>query len=613
MATRYKDFSQSNIISIDCETYDPDLETKGPSVKTGGFVIGIGLADETGFREYYPLDHKDTTDEEFEKNNSFLKGVMANNVPKLGMNLLYDLDWIVNYLEMEVNGQLSDIMVAEALINENQLHYSLNYMAMKYLQESKSEDEIKEYCDRRGWKGAPQKHLYKMPSGLVGKYCIEDTRLTLDIFRIQKILLSDEDLTDVFNLEMRLFPVLIHMRNLGVRVNSDRAFELEDNVKALLKSKVQQLNTLAGFELNYNSSDQIGKVCDRHGIEYPRTEKTKKPSFTKEWLAANSDRDPLFNLILSCRKYNKALGTFIESQILNQIVDSDGSERIFPQFHPSKGGVGGTVTGRFSASNPNLQFIPNPKSEMNEGEDINFGRALRGIFIPEEGEVWGKIDYSQIEIRLLAHYAVGSKSEEIKEKFISQRDVDYHQWCADLAKIDRHRAKKINFSIIYGMGANGIAAKLGLGPEEGKEFYDDYLYNLPFIKKTLLKAKSVAESRGYVKTIMGRRRRFPERNFAYKALNAVIQGSAADLMKKGMVDAWEAGVFGVIKPLITVHDELDNSVPRNKIGLEAFRELHALMEKAIEISVPVYADCEVGLNWGDVSEDGYEDFIKSIE
>lgn len=597
------DFSESGVISFDAENHDPNLKLTGPSIRSGGFVLGMGLSDETGFSTYYTLDHPDTTDEENENNTERLRRIFSSDIPKLGMNLLYDMDWVINGMDMKINGRIIDIMIAEGLINENQRQYNLNFISTKYLQKTKDEIEITQWCKRRGLKGKPQEHLAKMPGGLVGPYCEEDTLLPTEIYRIQKKILESEGLMEVFEMEMKLLPILIQMRGVGVPINRTKIFAFEDYLAKVLFETEDELYEIAGHELNYNSSDQIGKVCDKLGIEYSLSPKSKKPSINKEFLEANMERYPLLKCVSQCRKYKKMLSTFVESQLIKQIE----GDRIYCQFHSSKSDKGGTITGRFSGSNPNLQFMPNPKSELNEDEDLNLGNAIREIFIAEANHWWGKIDYSQIEIRLLAHYAIGEKADEIRAKYNSGEKVDYHQWCADIAGIDRHRAKKINFSIIYGMGIGGVAKKLGISYYDAKEFYENYLHDLPFIKATLKKAKDVAENRGYVRTIMGRRRRFPERNFSYKALNAIIQGSAADVMKKGMVDAYEEGIFEILIPHLTVHDELDFSIPKTKEGIETTIRLKQIMEDTIKLKVPLVADCEVGNNWADATEKTWEE------
>ena len=277
---------------------------------------------------------------------------------------------------------------------------------------------------------------------------------------------------------------------------------------------------------------------------------------------------------------------------------------------------------------------------------VNAGKRIRKLFLPDEGYDWYKADYSQIEIRILAHYAMGIGSKEIVDQFIKFPKTDYHQWCADKAGVARTRAKTINFGIVYGMGAAKLAVDLGISLKDAKKFIKEYFQMLPFIPETVDAATSAAAKRGYIKTILGRRRRFnlweprdtrltdfvgvgPDRDKidykvrqyknakadngkfyrmgtqragCYKAFNAADQGSAADIMKKSMVDVWESGVCSVIRPYITVHDELDFGAPKTKEGHEAAREVKHIMEETYQMKVPMVVDLERGPNWGNVKE-----------
>ncbi|MHA1302123.1 MAG: DNA polymerase [Candidatus Heimdallarchaeaceae archaeon] len=596
--TKYKDFSKSKVICFDVETKDPDLKTKGPAIHRDGYVLGYSFADETGFAEYYNLAHPDCSIEEKEKNLEYLAEVMSLDIPKLGQNILYDLDWIQNFLKIKVNGKLWDIMMAEALINENQLKYNLDFMAEKYLGLEKVKTDIDAFCEYHGLKGDPRQWLWQMNYSDVRDYAIGDVQLPLKIFQIQWRIMDKEELLPLFHIEMEGYPLLIRMRKHGVRINIQQIRELEDRLSDILIDYENQLYNLTGFELNYNASADIAKACDSFGLSYPLTKKTKKPSFQRSWLEANFDAHPLFGLIIRCRKYHKMISTFLESQIKHQVIDNI----IYAQFHPCKAENGGTVTGRFSGSNPNLQFIPNPKSDagIDTELDYNIGKAIRKLFLPFPEHKWGRIDFNQIELRLLAHFAIGPKSDEIRLAFNTDQKIDYHQWCADIAGVSRQEAKKPNFGLIYGMGLEKLCKELKMNLDEGEAFLRTYNAKLPFIKQTLYAVKNRAESRGYVKTILGRRRRFPNKDFTYKALNAIIQGSAADIMKKSMRDAWNAGIYDVLIPLLTVHDEMDVSIPSTKESFEAFRELNEIMMNTVKLKVPIITEMEIGENWGEL-------------
>jgi len=384
------------------------------------------------------------------------------------------------------------------------------------------------------------------------------------------------------------------MRKTGVKINVHKMNYFENMCGDMLIEHEEKLENLIGFVINYNSGDQIGNACNNLGLNYPRTPKTGKPSFTKPWLEQHKNEHELYKLVLKCRRLSKLIGTFLESQIRGQLV----GDRIYGQFHPCKAESGGTVTGRFSASNPNLQFIPNPKSYESDEEDLNLGQELRNLFIPFDDDYWGRIDFSQIEYRLFAHFAVGKGSDEIRKLYNTNPDTDFHEWCAKISALTRHVAKNLNFGVIFGMGLVALCNNFNMSHDEGEDFLNIYNERLPFAKQTLYAVKNRAENKGYVRTILGRRRRFPNKDFTYKALNAIIQGSAADIIKKGMVDSWEAGIYNSITPLLTVHDELDSSVPRNKESLEAFAEQGHILENAVKLKVPVLVDTEIGDSWG---------------
>jgi DNA polymerase-1 len=287
------------------------------------------------------------------------------------------------------------------------------------------------------------------------------------------------------------------------------------------------------------------------------------------------------------------IDTFLVSNLEKMIYNG----RVRCSFNPLKSDTYGTVTGRFSCSTPNLQQIP----KRNE----NVKNKIRALFLPEDGFDLVKMDYSQIEIRLMAHYAIGAGSDDVRKQFINDNNTDFHQWCANIAGIpgDRELAKRVNFGIQYGMGIKKLCKVLNMSYAESKQFLDMYHAKLPFIKKTLNKAANIAESRGYVKTLLGRRRRFPNKLNTYRALNAVIQGSGADMIKKAMVSAHNAGILDVCLLHLQIHDELVISKPRTKAGDEAAKELKNIMENIIKLKVPVISDCKIGANWGEM--EGY--------
>ena len=447
MELRYPNLVSSKILVVDIETYDPDLTTLGPAIHRGGYITGVGIADDSGFSEYYDLNHPDTTDERSQKNRKYLTEVLALPVPKLGHNLLYDLDWLINGEGFEVGGLYYDTMVAEALINELQGNYKLDFLGEKYLGEHKRKSKLIEICARNGWTKDPRSHIWKMDYDDVRDYVLGDIELPRDIFKMQWSIMREENTLDLFlNVEMALFPLLIQMRSNGVRVDkklmnetinffADSLFEMED-----------ELNEIAGFDVRINNQGDLGKVLDKFGIPYPLTAKTKRPSVTKDYINTHKDKYPLLTKIFDIRKFDKLLNTFLESQVRGNL-SGPNKDRIYTSFHPTKTDDNGTVSGRLSASHPNLQFIPS------QGKH-DTGKYIRRLFLPEEGHVWGKVDYSQMEIVVLLHYASGEGAEDARQHYInsvkSGEKYDYHAWCAELVGMERKPAKVLNFGMMYG-------------------------------------------------------------------------------------------------------------------------------------------------------------------
>lgn len=630
----FPDLSQAPLISFDIEGNDPDLKTMGPGEHRNGYWCGIAVGTPDGFREYYPIRHAEGDNLDEHRVAEYLKEQLGNTVPKTGANLKYDISYLKQQNDIDVRGLLKDVQIAEPLIDENARFYNLDALGVKYLNEHKVEEGIVAACKERGYKGNPKQHLWRLPSNIVAPYAKGDVDLPIRILEKQEKIMDREGTTDLFHMECRLLELLIFMRRVGVRINKRQAEQVEVEIEKEFQKSLKYLEDIAGVDVKFNSNKSLAPIFDKMGVEYPLTAKGA-PSFTKPWLQHHPS--PVAKAVLECRRLDKFLGTFIRGTILNHLA----GERIHCSFNQLKADEGGTVTGRFSSSNPNLQFIP--------GRDPVLGPLIRSMFIPEEGCRWGRADYSQVELRLLAHYAMGPGADDLRKAFNDNPRMDLHQWGADTVGVTRKHAKTINFGIVYGMGNQKLADDLGLALAEAKKLLTTYHGKMPFLKQTSNAAMNAAATRGYVHTVLNRRRRFNywesadfrlsrdlkampnkedmelmvqearrersaegrrvpragvKRAGTYKALNAVIQGSAADVMKKAMVDCWDAGLFvepgkedGII-PHLTVHDELDVSVPRTRPGEEAFIEMTRLMERTIPFDVPLIVDPEIGENWG---------------
>lgn len=595
----YPDLSKATAIAIDIESYDPQLPELGPGVyRQDGNVLGIALAIEEGFSEYYNVGHPHTDRAVKQKNIRYLKDVLALPNKKIGTNLLYDLDWIQNGMGIPVKGELHDVQLAEPLLNENQRDYSLEALSLKYCREQKRTSILREWCDTNGLKGDPRKHIYLMPYELVREYAIMDAVNPLEIFQKQWKIMKIQNLLDLYHMEMSLYPLLLQMRSHGVRISDEGITEGIAELTITLKEKTAVFQKQYG-KVNYNSSKQLGALFDQLRIEYPRHEVTPiaaekgategSPWLDADVLAFRIDH-PVAKQIIELREIYKIRNTFF----INSFTGHNVNGRIHCSFHPNKTEEYGTKSGRFSSSNPNLQQIPS--------RDETYGTLCRQVFLPELGMAWGKIDYNQIEYRLMAHYAVGPKSEDIRQQYNENPDTDYHQMIMDLTGLTRKRAKSLNFGMAYLMGARTMNRKFGWPLEECQDLIDLYNREVPFIKATRNWVVQVAKSRGYIRTILNRRARITPEMIAhhkeFSMFNRLIQGSAADLLKKAMSECYKAGVFDILVLHLTVHDELDFSIPPNKEGAEAAMETKRIMESCMELNVPIVANLEAGIDWG---------------
>lgn len=600
-------------ISIDVETKDPRIKERGSGahIPSENYICGVAVATEH-FREYYPVRHEAGGNLDPKKVFSWLAQEMSRpDQPKVGANLLYDIGFLQNE-GVSPAGDLCDVQIAEPLIDENAFTYSLDRISHHYLGEGKVDEELDEHLIQQfGDKKNPKQHIWRAHPDRVREYAIGDVDRPLRIFQKQRDELIKQDLWHLFLVESRLIPLLAKMRRRGVRVNIDQAEKLNAEVTRKRDDLVESIRRETGIAVSSSGmGKEIEQVLAAIGVtEFPLTPKTKKPSITAQFI--ESIDHPTAQAILEIRKMDKLSGTFLRGCILDQQHDG----RIHCQFNQLKGDDGGTVTGRFSSSKPNLQFIP---------VRTDLGKLIRSIFVPDEGQIWYKLDYSQIEYVLMIHDAVMLNlrgARDIAQKYIDDQGADFHQLVADMTGLDRTRAKTINFGLAYGEGIDKLCRQLGLTREEGERLIAEYHRGAPFMKPLIQYCMNLAAREGEIRTLMKRKRRFnmwefwdrkqnkmvvlprrtagSRRAFCHKALNARIQGSAADVMKMAMVNLHESGVMDVLGvPQLTVHDELDGSLPDNKIGREAVREMQHIMETCIDLKVPLRVDGEIGENWG---------------
>jgi DNA polymerase I-like protein with 3'-5' exonuclease and polymerase domains len=604
----FPDLSEETEIAIDLETRDENMKTLGTGwARKDGEIVGIAVAAGS-FKGYYPVNHQAGGNLPRTKVFAWIQEVLKTKADKIMHNAQYDLGWIRS-MGWQVNGRIIDTMIAAALVDENRRQYSLNALSIDYLGEMKSEAELKEAAEQRGLDAKAE--LWKMPAMAVGFYAEQDAALTLKLWNYFKPTLIKENLLNVWQLEMELLPVLIRMREDGIRVDLDKAEVLKKQFKTLENNLLKKIKDLANIEVDIWAARSVAKAFDNVGVKYDLTEKSKAPSFTTNWLTNNEH--PLAKLIKEAREINKLHSTFIDS-----ILRYTHKGRIHAEINQLRSDNGGTVSGRLSYSNPNLQQVPAKNKE--------YGKLIRGLFLPNEGCKWGSFDYSQQEPRLVVHYSAttnksfgGLTGADVLIKAYQEEDADFHETVAQMANIPRTQAKTINLGLFYGMGQAKLAKQLGITVEEAKKLLVAYDQKVPFVKQLANRVQEQAAKSGSIKTIKGRRCRFnlyepkayglhlamtekeyiteygslasARRAMTYKALNRLIQGSAADQVKQAMIDCDKLGHT----PMLQIHDELCFNVESE----DEEKEIKTIMEKSIELSVPNKVDVAIGDNWGE--------------
>ena len=606
--SEFPDLSHEDEIAIDLETRDENMKTLGTGwARRDGEIVGIAVAAGS-FKGYYPVNHQGGGNLPRSKVFKWIQEVLKTDAAKIMHNAQYDLGWIRS-MGWEVKGPIIDTMVTAALVDENRRSYSLNNLSIEMLGEMKSETELKEEAAQRGLDAKAE--LWKMPAMAVGFYAEQDAVLTLKLWHHLKTFVKKEQLQTIWNTEMELLPILIQMREVGIRIDLDKAEILKKQFKTLESSLITEIKKLSGVAVDIWAARSVAKAFDAVGIKYDLTEKSKAPSFTTNWLTNNEH--PLAKLIREAREVNKLHSTFIDS-----FLRFSHKGRIHAEINQLRSDTGGTVSGRLSYSNPNLQQIPARNKE--------YGKLIRGLFLPEEGCKWGSFDYSQQEPRLVVHYAAttdkklgGLAGADVLIKAYREDDADFHQVVADMANIPRTQAKTINLGIFYGMGQAKLAKQLGITVEEAKAILAEYNSKVPFVKQLANRVQKQASETGAVKTIGGRKCRFnlyepksyglflaltekeyimehgslssARRAMTYKALNRLIQGSAADQVKIAMVNCYKAGHI----PMLQIHDELCFNIESENDE----KNIINVMENSVELEVPNKVDVSIGDNWGE--------------
>ena len=635
-------------VAIDIETYDPNLKTKGSgAIRKDGFVCGIAVATNND-TAYFPLRHSDTdiAYDRIEKIWQVLNDKIFQNkkITKVFHNAMYDVCWIRSVTGKMIKGRIVDTMIAASVIDENRFRYSLDSLSKDYLNEEKYKYDLQQKTLE--WSGGtvrdPMTNMHKLPASIVKEYAKQDVNLTYklwDLFnkKIDEVLYTKDDgeqktCRQIFELETKLFLCLVEMKFKGVKIDVAKAIEFGRHLKKRTKQIVDAIESITTIKVDIWAAASIKNLLDNRRIkDYKVTPKSKMPQLPKDYLKTHSDK--CLRMIAKAREYDKAVNTFIDG-LLEYVHDG----RIHADINQIRSDSGGTVTGRFSMSNPNLQQIPSKGY---------IGKKMRELFIPEDGKKWGSFDYSQQEPRIVVHYAIKlglPGTESLADEF-DRDDADFHQIVADMANISRKQAKTINLGLFYGMGKIKLQKELGLDQRQAKELFNEYHSRVPFVRQLSQELIQFAKENKLLFTLHDRFCRFdkwettnkewnPETNrfnevplyteqqareafkaemldkfkenkidpnymdyferyytpaFTYKALNILIQGSAADMTKKAMVDLYEKGII----PHIQIHDELCFSITDHEPEL-----IKSIMEETIPLEVKNKVDYESGPNWG---------------
>jgi DNA polymerase I-like protein with 3'-5' exonuclease and polymerase domains len=600
----FPDLSDAKEIAIDLETCDPNLERFGPGwPRKDGFIVGYAIAVD-GWYGYYPIAHEGGGNLDKRVVENWIREILLLPCPKVMHNAAYDLGWLLAS-GFEVKGTIIDTMIAAGLVDENRFSYALNALGFDMLKEVKSEEALKQAAADFGVH--PKKELWRLPAMYVGRYGEQDAALTLKLWHHLEVLLRQEEVESIFQLETKLLPVFVGMTYRGIRFDRPKAEELIVDLQKKEKKLIQGIKKEAGVPVDIWAAASIATAFDALGIDYPRTDKGA-PSFTRTFLEGCDHK--VAKAIVAAREVNKTHNTFLRPYL--DFSEADG--RVHSHINQLRGDGGGTVTGRLSMAQPNLQQVP-ARHEV-------IGPMVRGLFLPDEGQLWAANDFSSQEPRLLIHYANALKldgADTMAAAYQEDPDTDFHQMVADMAQITRKQAKTIGLGLMYGMGKNKLAAQLDLSVDEASELINNFHNRVPFLKGTIYAVQRKIDnpaSGGAIRTLLGRKCRFPlwepqqwginkalpyeeayakygariKRAMTYRGLNRLIQGGSADQTKQAMLSLHEAG-FNI---MLQVHDEIALSVESR----EEAEEAAAIMRDAVKLDVPSKVDVEVGETWG---------------
>lgn len=593
------------MIAIDIEVAEhSDFGSLGPGYhRKDAAILCVGLYDGKDYACCFPDDPR-------------LPAWLASDEDKVFHNSVYDVSWLVHGYGWKIGGVLHDTMTRACLMDEYS-DLDLDSCCKKFGVKGKNAADtidawFEEYRPIYGLRGNVWDNIdivWIDPNGrrAVIDYNKQDCKATYDLFMAQEKFMKIHQ--EAYSLECDLQPVIIQLNGNGFPVDE----VARDNFTSFIKEKQKETDETLKYEYGVDasilrSSKKMTAAMAELDIKSPLLTATGNPS----WNAAALDEidHPVIEHIQNSKKYATLIGSFLEGS-LQKLIDG----RAYSVFSPNKRDKGGTRTGRFGSRTINLQQIP-AREESAEGVKA-YGKEMRTLFLPERGCMLAALDYASIEMYGLSHFAVGERSEVIKEQ--ARQHADFHTMAQNLAELEeRIWAKRLNFTVVYGAGPKGIFIKNKKAfktLEKTIEVYNKFHLGMPYIRQTQRAVANEVKLKGYIKSIGGRAHHKPKPFYdeergrwndgLYKMLNHLIQGSCADTLKKGLVDAHKAGILDVLKLHATVHDENVLSVPYTKEGIEAAIELQQCMEKAYSDrwTVPIRTSCDVGPSWGYQKDD----------
>jgi DNA polymerase I-like protein with 3'-5' exonuclease and polymerase domains len=607
--TQLPDLSDAKEIAIDTENHDPLLKSKGPSfIRHTGRVAGISVASDTGFHGYFPVGHEGPGNLDSHVVSRWLSKIVASpHRSYVFANAQYDLGWL-STLGVHPMGRIVDIAIAATLLDEEASEgYSLNAIATRYTGKQKDETLLRRAATEYGLLD-PKADLWRLPPRMVGLYAETDALRTLESWQVLKKLLADENLTEIFDLECRLTPILYRMWRRGIRIDLDFAEELNQ------RWQTEELELLQRLRMSIDdiwTPAVITTFCDKRGIKYPYTKPTPRfpqgqPSITKDFM--ENSPHPELGPLRKVRAINRTRQTFLVDTLLRDHIRG----RIHPQYIQLASDDGGTRTGRLACRNPNAHQFPKRSTLFDS-------KSIRKCLLPEEGARWGKYDYWSQEPTFQCHYGIIMDypgALQVRDQFIRKVKLYTFIEQATKGRCNYDQAKEVVLGRSYGMGKSKMSQRMGIDEAECDDILRAFDETVPYIPMLARSCANLAQQRGFIRTVLGRRRHFDfwvprgsdgipgrrradagktwpgkplERAFTYKAFNALIQGSAADQTKKALVDLDQA--IGL--PQMTVHDEISSSIQKEK----DFETMGQIMRETIPLKCPVQTDPYIGPCW----------------